>query len=519
VKITRIRIVNYMGIESLDTRVAPAGMIVCGTNGAAKTSVLRAIQAALAATDIGPDAIRKGATKAEILIDLDKLEVRRAITPKGSQVSVSQEIANGVMTKLPSPTSFLRDLLGVSSIDPLDLMDAKTAEDRRVRRARILAAIPARVTAEQIERWIGEPVRGPVDQTTHGLEIVAGLRRTYYERRAAANAVAKESRRRADDAAREIETLARPENAGTEESAEAAVKAAMHELSALRARAGEAERAARRSAETRTRVQQLRILAEKENSNTRDPDPSAVTQAEQSVEQWKGRVKELEIELAEARESLFLADECLSTMLRQVDAAIAARQRATDLQRQADDLAAAVDKATVPAPSDGEILTAQEKCVAAERAFDQAKQAAHYETAVVAAHDADVAARALEEDAGTLDGVVRRLTDDAPAEVFASSDGIPGLSIDGDKIFLDGVSLDGLCGKEQLQFAVEIARRANSKSRILMIDGLERVASDQIDDFVRFCTRDGWQLLATIVADGERTINAISLDDHGAAAQ
>ena len=64
--ITRIKITNYRGIEALDSEVPPAGALICGDNGQGKTTVLNAIQAALTAQDIGPDAVRLGADKAEI---------------------------------------------------------------------------------------------------------------------------------------------------------------------------------------------------------------------------------------------------------------------------------------------------------------------------------------------------------------------------------------------------------------------------------------------------------------------
>ena len=65
---------------------------------------------------------------------------------------------------------------------------------------------------------------------------------------------------------------------------------------------------------------------------------------------------------------------------------------------------------------------------------------------------------------------MRSLTEQAPAELLAQCDGIPGLSLDGDDILLDGVRLDSLCGAEQVRFCVEVARRANAKSKILVVD-------------------------------------------------
>ena len=51
-KITRLEVRNYRGIEHIDETIPPAGAIVSGGNGRGKTSVLRAIGACLAARDI-----------------------------------------------------------------------------------------------------------------------------------------------------------------------------------------------------------------------------------------------------------------------------------------------------------------------------------------------------------------------------------------------------------------------------------------------------------------------------------
>ena len=144
--ITRIKITNYRGIEALDSEVPPAGALICGDNGQGKTTVLNAIQAALTAQDIGPDAVRLGADKAEILVDIDTVSVRRAITKKASQLTVTN--ADGF--KASAPQTFLREMLGASSLDPIAMFTLKPKE----RKAKIFEALPLALTAEQVRRWV-----------------------------------------------------------------------------------------------------------------------------------------------------------------------------------------------------------------------------------------------------------------------------------------------------------------------------------------------------------------------------
>ena len=85
-------------------------------------------------------------------------------------------------------------------------------------------------------------------------------------------------------------------------------------------------------------------------------------------------------------------------------------------------------------------------------------------------------------------------------------------------MLLDGVKLDGLCGREQITFAVEVARRANVKSKILVCDGLERVDPEQFETFVKEATRGGYQLIGTRVAAGDVVVEAIETDEEEVAA-
>jgi hypothetical protein len=512
VKITRLRINSYRGIEELDAEIPPAGMIVKGRNGKAKTSVLRAIRAGLEGADISPNAIRIGAERAEILIDTDDVSVQRVITPAGSKVAVERDIA-GVRAKVPSPAKYLKDLMGLSSIDPLDLLSAKTAEDRRARRARVLAAVPAHVTAEQIAAWTGEPVRGAVDPNTHGLEVIAQLRTAYYDRRTEANAKAKDARRKANELADEVSKLPeRPEDTESLEEAREAKESAARALALLEAKAKAAADADQRTQAARARIEDLRKRADGELVGMSAPSQDDMRRALARATQWADRVRELEKELEEARSGQAQADLYLKSLETRIEQVNSAQRRADDMRRQASDIESAISAASVEAPSAEEIARARVlRSTTIDREFEAIKLE-EQDAVRRRAFDAEQSAKALEADADRLDRIVQTLTKDAPADLLASANGIPGLQVDGDQIFIDGVDFDGLCGREQLRFAVEIAKRANSRAKILIVDGLERIGEEDLEEFVRLATADDWQLFATRVTSGERVIEAIQID-------
>ncbi len=508
-RVSRLQVTAYRGIQHLDAQIPPAGIMVTGTNDQGKSTVLRAIQAALAGRDIGPEAIRLGSDRAEILVDIDNLRVRRIIDPDGSKVSVERDMGD-VRPKVPSPAKFLKDLMGVSGIDPIDLISAKTAEERRARRAKVLSAIPAHVTVQQIEAWTGEIVRGSVDPTTHGLEVIAQLRTAYYERRKDANAKAKDGRRRASETAAEVARLpVWADDVPTVEDAIVAKEAAARELAQLEARAKAAMEAEARTRSTRARVDDLRRRSAAEINGLTDPSAAELERGESSVRAWSARVAELEAELADARDALSKAELFVRTTRARCEQIATARRRSEDLARQASELESAISAASISAPTEAELQRARDVVAGAEQSHRLASEHEQHDCLRQQAFDAEQAAKAQEAEAERLDRIVQTLTKDAPAELLASADAVPGLTIDGDQIFLDGVDLDSLCGRQQLEFAIAIAKRANAKGRILICDGLERIAKDQLEDFVRMATAGGYQLLCTRVTEGSRVIEAL----------
>ena len=119
------------------------------------------------------------------------------------------------------------------------------------------------------------------------------------------------------------------------------------------------------------------------------------------------------------------------------------------------------------------------------------------------------ATKTARAEADRLNGVVRALDVDAPNSILKGDRMIPGLSLDGDIVRLDGTSLDELSSAQKLRFSVEIARRANVKARFLLVDGLERISPANMLDFVQLATAGGYQLIATKVADGDVEILAL----------
>ena len=507
-KLIKIRIRNFRGLEALDVDVPPAGVIARGGNARGKTSFLKGVRAALESRDISAEAIRHGSDKAELLIDLDDLTVKRAITSKSSTLTVEK---GGL--RAPKPTAFLNDLLGGVSLDPLDIYLAKPKDRRGI----ILAALPCTVTRERLLKYAPD-LDDDFDVSGHGLEVVERARKLYYDERTAVNKEAAEAKRNAERLAEEATRAASAVTPGPIlpiDAARAELAAAERALTEIQTRARDAQQATARTASERERVSQLRTKADELETTIGTPADIEALEAEQ--EMHVAQVAEFEKKLEAARMLLKGAQERLARATGDNREIATRTERVADLRSQATALASVLDSATTEAPSAEMNEAATKALETAHATVDRASIQALALAAVKVADEAKKNATAIEAEAAELDATVKRLSKDAPTELLAASDAIPGLSLTGDEVLLDGTSLDALSGAEQLRFAVEVARRANAKTKILVVDGLERLDSEQLEVFVQHATRGDWQLIGSLVTGGELVVAAIEPDVAAAA--
>lgn len=486
-RMTRLIIRDYCGIQAADLEIPPGGIVIRGGGGKGKTSILRGIRAALLARGVDAASIRNGADKAELLVDFDALHVRRSIRPRKHEVTVAD--ATGQVQ--PSPQTLLDELFG-RDIDPLEFYKA----DDKKRRKLIYEAMPMRVTVDDVYRWTGEKLTAISED--HGLEVLERIRKKHYDRRTDANAAAEESERAAQlafDAADQLECQA---SAVSVEEARQLLEDVNRENGELLGRQ-KAHQAARDGAgPTLTKIEELRYQAgqaktlplsyEYQISSTGVLSLGSEVVMEKHIAIDEARVAAMKADLASIREG--------QRLLREMQALEASL--------------AGIDAMAVP-QAEIDALTA--RSAAAQQALVGAEKAARYATARATAELARAQAAKDKERAKELDRVVKVLTNDAPGELAKREKGIPGLVL-GDRIELDGVPLDINSGTEQMFFAIRLAKRARSDGRLLICDGLERLDEDDFPVFVKEAVSGGWQMIGTRVTKGPLEIIAITGDEE-----
>lgn len=538
VRVQSIHVENYLGLALFDATFPPRGAVIEGRNGGGKSSVLKAITAALTAQGIDASAIHLGATKAEIRVDLGDVTVRRVITEKGGTLRVSRP--DGSI--FPAPQGYLRDLLGVSSLDPLAFWAEKDAKKRR---KLLLDALHVEVTPAMLRTWAGGAMLDAAIATAcgaapsfftsehedkalpgHGLDLVEQVRAAIYGERTAANRRVKEAAATVvieeQAHAAIVAELGEAPTLSTDE-AQRAVDAVRGDEAALVARRRMAEDARKRRDGMVTRAARWRTeaTAKREtapaapNAEEREAIEVAYKAMDESEDAAAARVAVLREKLStalteethyrEERERLARLIEALDV---RANAARLAVEEAARLEAQAAELeGGASDLPAEPTQDEGLALDvrrteAEFQLIRARRGVDRGHQLARAMRAKV---DVEAAKMVAEK----LDAAVNALAVEAPRELLANTPGLGEITIDGDVIRHKGVALDDLSGAEQMLFAVRLAKALNSRSKILLVDGLEAVDPERLAAFVAEATADGYQLIAARVASGDARVEPI----------
>lgn len=132
----------------------------------------------------------------------------------------------------------------------------------------------------------------------------------------------------------------------------------------------------------------------------------------------------------------------------------------------------------------------------------------------------NAAKRAAEAEAEELDAQYREMTDridSVRARKMALLDGadlpLPGLSVEGGRLTLDGMEWDCMSGSDQLRAATAIARRMNPDCGFVLVDKLEQFDPQTLAAFGEWAEGQGLQVIGTRVSGGDDGTCSIVIED------
>ncbi len=146
-KITKIKIKNLFGIKEYEANGKNVELL--GRNGVGKTSVIDAIRYALTNKSDREYIVRNGENEGEILIETDN-NIKISRKKRTEQVDYKSIKKDG--REVGSPESFLRDIFTPLQLSPVEFMEM----DRKKQNAIILDMIQYDWDMNKIKEWFGE---------------------------------------------------------------------------------------------------------------------------------------------------------------------------------------------------------------------------------------------------------------------------------------------------------------------------------------------------------------------------
>ena len=422
-KITKLNIRNWLGIEAFVRSELGKYNRLIGGNGSGKSSVMKAIRAVFESVGKDPDSIRIGADAAEILIELDNgVTVERKITQTANTAKV---VVDG--ERISSPQKFLSELLGAYNFNPVEFFLAKPKERRKM----LLSAIDFKVNEDGLKAALGDhdiPCDlSELDYEKHGLEVLETLQKTIYDQR---TEVGRDKTRL--EKAIEQDKLDMPDTFDAEKWAGFDLTKRAEELSQARVAIQQCEDRSWRLENMRTESKQI------------DAEIKSLT---------------------EKRDRLIVEGKALAESL---------------------DAFTRPDIESIQADIDG-YQGAQKLQIKQEAIEDKEVQLAETIT-----------------DHGSLERLYKALTGPVQQQILASMEfPIENLEIKGDSIYVDKKSIDKLCGKEQIDFSVSVAKAVLGDLKVICVDQFESLDKESKEHFAEITADDGVEYFMAEVTGGE----------------
>jgi hypothetical protein len=409
----RVQIQNVMGIEEVDFPLGEVTEIV-GDNGVGKTSALEAICSLFKVSD-SARLLRHGTDQARIwmLFD-DGTEAERTITREGTELNVR---GPGGAKIEGGAKAFMDRLANLASLRPADFLESTDAERINF----FLKAVPFRLS-EEFKAWARDTFNGlvrPAELEQHALVAVQRLEEVARSERTLAG---REMKRRQSAEAELLDTLPKREELAFDWGREV------------------------------MRLQQEKTAADQKRHKALLSIEQIVNEDEREAEAEFNRRK-AEIE----RRARLLIDRARAKK----------DQRQADARSQRDTFKSKAERDYATSTRDliAKLAEAQEKLLGAQNAEAQ------YRVLDRLSREA----RESEARHATLEAAVGKLSEEKARMLQRLP--VPGLQVEGGRLYRDGVLFDDLNTAQQIEIVLELAELVAGKVPIILADGMERLTA------------------------------------------
>lgn len=474
--ITKIKIKNLYGIREYETD--GSSIELSGKNGTGKSSVLDAIKYALTNKSDRDYIVHKGETEGEIIVETDTgLSIdRKARTNKADYKSVKR---NGL--EVGSPEAFLRDLFTPLQLNPIEFMNM----DKKQQNAIILDMIEYPWDMNKIREWFGEiPAWVSYDQNILCvLNDIQAENGDYYQNR------------------RNIDRDIRNKKAFVEEIA-SGIPAGYDADRWEQESAGDIYRQIERFQKENQTIEKARILMESRENKIRKFDAdreieitalereisNRAIQIDKSIASLNAQIREYEKEkdqlASKKQDKMEVIEQTYKANVARFDAEISEYAEYAD--KQSHDVSELQMQAKTIEEMQSHINEYRRMIRLQEEITEMQEQSQQLTNKI--------------EKARTL-----------PGEILADCTiPIEGLTVENGMPLINGLPVSNLSEGEKLDLCIDVAIQNPNGLNIILIDGVEKLATDLREKLYQKCKAKGLQFIATRTTDND-TMTVVTL--------
>jgi exonuclease SbcC len=548
-KIKKLKISNYIGIEELDW---DPGMIniIEGPKGTGKTSITEAIETALSNNKRRTEVISHGKDEALLFVETDEgLEVdRRLRTDKSDYLRL-----NGDMVA-KSTESELRKFFRGDIFRPLDFIDLSIDEQTEI----ILSMIKMDYSEEEINDWFGEDVLKDINTSKHLLQILKDIEGKYYNERTEIN----REIRSLESQVKGIESEL-PPNYDGEKWKNEKVQEYYNKVSKARELNRKIEKAQTLKANFEDRVSAIEAEGKSKLGEVREKYQQQKEEIKELIELKENKIenKQKEIKQVEAQllndndqvddwlqkeiqilktkaeqekqeneeEAANRKYEIEKTIQYQKEKISAKKSELNGLDKQKELELKSIDKEVVrdvkaerEKLSEAEKLLKEKEMVEIEPLQEEADKVAEMKeylsewNRMVQIREGQLTQK--KEYSDHLTELIE-IARDKPSELIQKHEmPLEGISVDEEGLIrIDKTLLDGLSNGEKLEVAFQIALQRMGRLEIMCLDGFEKLNESEQEKILKMCRENEIQAFVTITKDtknNERVIRSDSNDGN-----
>mgnify|MGYP002560457764 CR=1 FL=1 len=467
--ITKIKIKNLYGIKEYEAD--GRSVELSGKNGTGKSSVLDAIKYALTNKSNREYIVHNGETEGEIIVETDTgLSIdRKARTNKADYKSVKR---NGL--EVGSPEAFLRELFTPLQLNPVEFMSM----DKKQQNAIILDMIEYPWDMGKIKEWFGEiPAWVSYDQNILCvLNDIQAENGDYYQNR------------------RNIDRDIRNKKAFVEEIA-ASIPAGYDVEKWENASVGDIYRQIERIQKENQLIEKAKLLRDSRESKIRKFDAdreiditalereiaNRANQIEKSIASLEEQIREYQKEkeqlASKKQDKLEVIEQTYKANVAKYDAEVA--EYVEYMDKEPGDVTALQEQAR-------EIENMQSHINEYKRMLRHQEEIAEMQNESQQLTDKIEKARTL------------------PGEILANCTiPIDGLTVENGIPLINGLPVSNLSEGEKLDLCIDVALQNPNGLNIILIDGVEKLATDMREKLYTKCKEKGLQFIATRTTDDE----------------